>query len=224
MTRSYQQYCPLARALDVIGDRWTLLVLRELLFSPKRFTDLQQRLEGIAPNLLSRRLKELEAAGLIERRALPPPAAAQLYDLTDKGRALEDALFELARWGVQFLGSFQGGEAFQTEWLLPVLEEMADRDAARGVHEIYEVHLGDTTFWVKVADGEVTVRPGGAPEPPDLTIRTDLDTFMAVGFGTMSPEEAVASGRSVVTGDLATARRMLDILAPAAITTRLMNA
>jgi DNA-binding HxlR family transcriptional regulator len=118
MTRSYDQYCPLARALDVVGDRWTMLVMRELFLAPKRFTDLQQRLEGIAPNLLSRRLKDLESAGLIRRRRLDPPAASTVYELTEKAVGLEAAMLDLAKWGVQFLGSYEGDEAFELEWLL----------------------------------------------------------------------------------------------------------
>ncbi len=129
--KSYDQYCPLARALDVVGDRWAMLIMRELVLSPKRFTDLEQRLDGIAPNLLSRRLKELEAAGVVRRRRLDPPAASTVYELTEKAAGLETAMLELARWGVQFLGPYEGNEAFEFEWLLPVMEEFADKEAAR---------------------------------------------------------------------------------------------
>src|ERR671917_486831 len=102
MPRSYDQYCPLARALDVVGDRWALLILRELLFQPKRFTEIEQRLDGIAPNLLSRRLKELEAWGLVRRRRLERPASAMVYESTDRARGLQSAMLELSRWGIQF--------------------------------------------------------------------------------------------------------------------------
>ncbi len=212
--RSYEQYCPLARALDVVGDRWAMLVLRELFFSPKRFTDLQGRLDGIAPNLLSRRLKELEAAGLVDRRRLDPPAATTVYELTDTGRSLEPAILELARWGTQFLGSYEGDEAFNLEWLIPVMEEMADRDAARGITETYEFVIDGIPFWVRVADGEVTVRPGHAPQVADLLVETDLGTFMEVGFGRLSPDDARAQGRSRVVGDVMKVETALDILAP----------
>ncbi|MGH2813434.1 MAG: winged helix-turn-helix transcriptional regulator [Actinomycetota bacterium] len=224
MSRSYDQYCPLARALDVVGDRWAMLVVRELFFAPKRFTDLQQRLEGIAPNLLSRRLKELEAAGLIRRRRLDPPAAATVYEVTEKASGLEAAMLELAKWGVQFLGSYEGDEAFEFEWLLPVMEEYADREAARGVWETYEFRINGSDFWVKVADGEVTVRPGHAPEPADLLVETDLETFMGIGFGAISPEDAVGSGRIRVIGDPVKAERAVDILAPARILAKLAPA
>lgn len=214
MRRSYEQYCPLARALDVVGDRWAMLVLRELFLAPKRFTDLQHRLEGIAPNLLSRRLKELEGDGLITRRRLEPPAAATVYELTEKGRGLDTAMLEFAKWGLQFLGTLRDGEALNLEWLIPAMEENADRDAARGVWDVYEFRIDDSTFWVKVADGDVTVRPGHAPEPTDLLVETDIETFMGIGFGTITPEQVAASDRARVIGDPLKAKKALDILAP----------
>jgi DNA-binding HxlR family transcriptional regulator/putative sterol carrier protein len=217
MTRTYDQYCPLARALDVVGDRWAMLVVRELYLSPKRFTDLAQRLAGIAPNLLSRRLKELEAAGLVRRRRLDPPAASTVYELTDKAAGLETAMIELAKWGVQFLGTYEGGQAFELEWLLPAMEEFADRDAARNVWETYEFRIDGLAFWVQVEDGEVAIRPGPSPRSPDLLVETDLETFMGIGFGAIDPTEARESGRARVIGDQSKAERALDILAPARI-------
>lgn len=222
MARSYDQYCPIARALDIVGDRWAMLVVRELLFAPKRFTDLQERLAGIAPNLLSRRLKELEAAGLVRRRRLDPPAAATVYELTEKAKGLETAMLELARWGVQFLGGYEG-EAFELEWLLPAMEEFADREAARGVWETYEFRINGSSFWVRVADGEITIRAGHAPEAPGLLVETDLETFIGIGYGTISPEAARASGRSQMTGDPLKAKRALEILAPASVLSKVRS-
>ncbi|MDQ3957896.1 MAG: helix-turn-helix transcriptional regulator [Actinomycetota bacterium] len=224
MGRSYDQYCPLARALDVVGDRWTMLIVRELLFAPKRFTDLEQRLDGIAPNLLSKRLKELEAAGLIRRRRLDPPAASMVYELTEKAAGLDVAILELARWGVQFLGSYEGDQAFELEWLLPAMEDFADRDAARGVWETYEFRINGSTFWVNVADGEVTFRAGAAPETADLFVETDLETFMGIGLGSITPEEAQEAGRTRVVGDPVRAERAVAILAPARILSRVTAA
>ncbi len=224
MTRSYDQYCPLAKALDVVGDRWTMLVLRELFLSPKRFTDLQARLEPIAPNLLSRRLKELEGAGLVIRRKLPPPAAATVYELTEKARGLRAAMLELARWGVQFLGSYEGDEAFNVEWLVPVLDEVADRDAARGVWETYQFHIGDASLWVQVADGDVRVQAGTSPQSADLVVTTDIQTFVGLGFEAVSPEEALASGRVEVVGDLERGYRALEILSPARVLSKVAAA
>lgn len=217
MPRSYQQYCPLARAMDVVGDRWTMLVLRELFFAPKRFTDLEARLEGIAPNLLSRRLKELEARGLVTRRKLPPPAAATVYEATPQARGLQVAMLELSKWGLQFLGPYDGEDKFSIEWLAPMLEEMADRDAACGVWDLYQFRIGGESMWIEVADGDVTVRAGEPPREPDLGAEMDEETFMAIGFGTLEPMDALAQGRATAWGDLSKTATSLEILSPARI-------
>ncbi len=217
MSRSYQQYCPLARALDFVGDRWTLLILRELFFAPKRFTDLQTRLDGIAPNLLSRRLKDLEARGLVARRRLAPPAASTVYEATDTARGLHAAMLELSRWGIQFLGPYDGEDTFSIEWLAPMLEEMADRDAARGVWDVYQFAIGGESLWVEVADGDVRVRAGEPPRVPDLRAEMDEETFMAVGFGTLDPVDALAQGRASASGDLTKTPTALAILSPAKV-------
>ena len=217
MSRSYQQYCPLARAMDVVGDRWAMLILRELLFASKRFTDLETRLDGIAPNLLSRRLKELEARGLVRRRRLDPPAAATVYEATPQARGLQVAMLELSKWGIQFLGPYDGEDSFSIEWLVPMLEEMADREAARGVWDLYQFTIGGESLWVEVADGEVAVRAGEPPRTPDLASVMDEQTFLAIGFGTLDPMEALAEGRATATGDLTKAATALEILSPAKI-------
>jgi DNA-binding HxlR family transcriptional regulator/putative sterol carrier protein len=222
--RSYEQYCPLARALDVVGDRWTLLVLRELFLSSKRFTDIEQRLPGIAPNLLSGRLKDLEGAGLVTRRRLDPPAASTVYELTERGRSLESAMLELTRWGVQFLGAYSGNEAFNIEWLVPVLDEAADREAARGVWETYEFRVESSRMWARIADGDVSVHAGAPDEPADFVVETDLQTFVGLGFQTVTPEEAIESGRMRVSGDAAAGARALAILSPARILTKMATA
>src|SRR5215218_3737751 len=100
MTKQFKQYCPLAHALGLVGERWALLVVRELLFGPRRYTDLLEGLPGIGTNVLAARLRELEAGGIVERRRLPPPAPATVYEVTDRGRALRPVLDELARWGL----------------------------------------------------------------------------------------------------------------------------
>ena len=104
MSRSYQQHCPVARALEVVGERWTMLIARELLLGPRRFTDLMAGLPGISANVLAGRLKELESAGLVERRMLPPPAASAVYELTAEAAGLVDVLAAMTRWGVTLLG------------------------------------------------------------------------------------------------------------------------
>lgn len=124
-----------------------------------------------------------------------------MYELTEKARGLETAMLELSRWGIQFLGTYRENESFQLEWLLPVMEEFADRDAAREVWESYEFRIGGAAFWVRVADGDVTVRPGHAPDEVDLLVESVVATFMGLGFGSISGKEAKASGRHRVIGD-----------------------
>lgn len=217
MPKSYQQYCPLARAMDAVGDRWTMLILRELFFAPKRFTDIEARLEGIAPNLLSRRLKELEARDMVRRRRLDPPATATVYEITPRARGLQTAMLELSKWGIQFLGPYDGEDKFSIEWLVPMLEEMADRDAARSVWDVYQFVIGGESLWVEVADGDVRVRAGEPPRTPDLRGEMDEATFMAIGFGTLDPMDALAQGRATAEGDLTKAPTVLAILSPAMI-------
>lgn len=217
MSRSYQQYCPLARAMDAIGDRWTMLILRELFFAPKRFTDIEARLEGIAPNLLSRRLKELEARAMVRRRRLEPPASATVYEITPRALGLRTAMLELSKWGIQFLGPYDGEEKFSIEWLVPMLEEMADREAARGVWDVYQLVIGGESLWVEVVDGDVRVQAGEPPGPPDLRADMDEETFMAIGFGTLDPLDAIAEGRATAEGDLTKTPTALAILSPAMI-------
>jgi DNA-binding HxlR family transcriptional regulator len=220
--RSYDQYCPLSKALEVIGERWTPLILRDLALGPKRFTDLSNRLAGIAPNLLSQRLRTLEGHGVVRRRKLPPPAATQVYELTELGAELGPALFELARWGTRFLGPIAPGETFRLEYLLPILEDMVDEESARGVRETYEFHIDGAVFHVEVDDGNVAIRPGPPAGPPDLLVETDFQTFAEVGFGTLTPEEATAAGRGHSEGDPAAMERALEILGPGRVLARVM--
>src|SRR3712207_5449347 len=131
----YQQYCALARALDVAGDRWTLLIVRELLPGPRRITDLIDGPPGISRKILTERLRALERDGVVARTELPPPAARQVYELTDDGRDLADATGSLGRWGVRRLGVRRSGESFQGRWSAVGMAMVANREAARGVSE-----------------------------------------------------------------------------------------
>src|SRR5262245_13199941 len=115
--RSYGQYCGLAKALDLVGERWALLVVRELLLGPKRFTDLLDGLPGVSTNVLATRLRGLERAGVVERNVLPPPAASSVYELTAYGRALEPAVAALGRWGAVSLGPRAPDQALRSHWL-----------------------------------------------------------------------------------------------------------
>jgi DNA-binding HxlR family transcriptional regulator len=191
--RSYGQYCTLARALDVVGERWTLLVIRELLNGPKRFTDLIDGLPGIGRNLLAARLRSLEAAGLVRRSELPPPAASKVYELTDDGRALGPALAELSKWGIERLGEPERGLAFRPIWVINSMTYMADPSASTGVHERYEFRVDADVFHLSVDDGVVEARTGPA-ERPNLVVTVGAETLEAIFLGEKSAEEAIAAG------------------------------
>src|ERR671937_1536103 len=129
-SRTYDQFCGVARALDLVGERWALLIVRDLLLGPKRFTDLRNGLPRIGTNVLAARLQELERAGVVERRGLPPPAASTVYELTDYGRTLEGPLLSLGRWGATSMGQRQDGQSLRSEWLAVALKAFFRPEAA----------------------------------------------------------------------------------------------
>lgn len=209
--RSYNEYCPLARALDVLGERWTLLVLRELLPGQKRYSDLLEGLPGIGPNVLAARLKDLQAAGVVRRVKLPPPAGSTVYELTEVGRDLEPGLLELARWGRSLLGPIKDTDSYRLGWLLTGMRVAFQPDAARGVHDTYEFRVEGEVFHVRVDDGAIDVRHGAAADP-DVVITSDYETMVAVGTGQRSPAGALASGRMSVSGPPDAAARCAEML------------
>ena len=212
--RSYDQYCALARGLDVIGERWTLLIVRDLLLGPKRYTDLLEGLPGIGTNLLADRLHEMERLGLIERSVLPPPAGSAVYRLTEAGEALEPALIAIGRWGARFL---QGGPR-RSDILVPRAYFVAIRAAfrpelAKGLHETYEFRIGDLgVFEVRVEDGRAFTAEREASRP-DAVFTMDVQILNAVMFQLLSPKQAVESGRVQVKGDPTALERFIKIFA-----------
>ena len=194
--RSYRDACGIARALDVVGDRWALLVIRDLLLGPKRFTDLRAGLPGVSPDVLSQRLRELDGAGLLTRRRLAPPAASQVYELTERGRALEPTLLELGRWGTA--APFpEDVMIFGPDSAMLALKTVFDPAAATGPSESYEFRFGEEHFHARVRDGTLTITRGSA-EAPDATIDTDPATLAAVLWrGQDSDEPAVARLREL---------------------------
>jgi len=161
----YQQYCALARTLDVAGDRWSLLIVRELAPGPRRFTDLLDGLPGISRNLLTERLRALERDGIIARKELPPPAARQVYELTDDGRDLATAMAPLIAWGARRIGDRKPGETFRARWSAVAMAGLADREAAKGVSETYQYLVGDSAFHFTVDDGSIELHDGRAENP-----------------------------------------------------------
>jgi DNA-binding HxlR family transcriptional regulator/putative sterol carrier protein len=207
----YQQYCGLARALDVAGDRWTLLIVRELAFGPRRFTDLIDGLPGISRNLLTERLRHLEGDGVIVRQELPPPAARQVYKLTDEGRELVEAMIPLVAWGTRRLGDRKPGESFRKQWAALAMATFADREAATGVTETYQYVVGPTAFHFAVDDGSIELRYGKADNPA-VTVTTDDETWADLASGKTSGSAAVAAGALTIKGEAQAIARLGRIL------------
>jgi DNA-binding HxlR family transcriptional regulator len=199
-SRDYEEHCALARGLDVVGERWTLLIIRELLFGPKRFTDLLGGLPGIPPSLLSARLKELQAADIISQRVLPPPAASTVYELTDAGNGLEEILYALGRWGAQFGREPRQSDAARPEWAVFALRCLFRPEAAAGVHEAYELRLPDGTFRLTVEDGVLTIGMGSGPTP-HVALMGEMATVMSALMGKLTTKEATQSGKLKIQGD-----------------------
>jgi DNA-binding HxlR family transcriptional regulator len=198
--KSYAQYCPVAHALDVLGERWTLLIVRDLSSGPKRYTDLREGLPGIATDLLSARLRTLEAAGFIARRELPRPAPAVVYELTDAGRELMPVILALARIGYGMLGAPTPTEDVSAERV--VLLGLALRfrpDAVPGLSESYQLRVDGQPFSVAVAGGGATVEPGIAADPA-MTLTTDARTMVALGRRETTLDDAVAAGSAELEG------------------------
>ncbi len=195
--RSYDQYCSAARALDLVGDRWTLLIVRELLAGPRRYTDLHADLPGVSTDVLASRLKDMERDGLTTRRRLPPPGAAYVYELTGRGRELLPVLQALGTWGASELGERRPTDAVRAHWFaLPLLRALEGEG-------LVEVRLEEGEFHVYAgveADGAV-YGEGPAPREPDARLVLDVDTCTAVAQGELSLPDAVRAGRVEVSGD-----------------------
>jgi DNA-binding HxlR family transcriptional regulator/putative sterol carrier protein len=206
----YQQYCALARALDVVGDRWTLLIIRELAPGPRRFTDLVDGLPGISRKLLTERLRALERDGLIARQELPPPAARQVYDLTDDGRDLAHAMAPLIAWGARLLGERKPTESFRARWPAVAMAGLADREAAKGVSETYQYLVGQSAFYFTIGDGSIELHDGRAQDPA-VTLTTDEETWADIASGKITSSAAAATGALTVAGEPQAAKRLRTI-------------
>ncbi|MEU6391173.1 helix-turn-helix domain-containing protein [Streptomyces sp. NPDC046939] len=196
--RSYDQYCAAARALDVVGDRWTLLIVRELLAGPRRYTDLHADLPGVSTDMLAARLREMERDGIAARRKLGPPApSVYVYELTPRGRALLPVLQALGEWGAPLLGERRATDAVRAHWLaLPVLRELA----GLGEPGVVQVRVEEGEFWVRVGEG--AGYGDGSFEGGEVDVRVVLDAEVAGGVarGEMGLVEGVARGRVEVAG------------------------
>jgi DNA-binding HxlR family transcriptional regulator len=199
--RRYDDPCGIARALDAVGDRWALLVVRELIFGPKRFLQLRQGLRGVSPNVLSQRLRDLEAAGVVRRDVLDPPAEVPVYELTASGRALEPVLLELGRWGRQ-QPMTPAGE-LSVSALLLALKTVFDPAAAPGA--VFALRIGGDWYRLTAAGGSIDIARGRAGDPA-VTFETDVATLRSVAFGREPVAAAERDGRLTAEG----ARRLAE--------------
>ncbi len=206
--RSYGQYCAIAKALDVVGDRWTLLIVRELLLAgPRRYTDLRQGLPGIATNLLADRLRELEQADVVRSEAAPPPVATPLYGLTGRGQALGPVVLELGRWGTPLMAAGPAGDDdFRSHWLSFVVTEfLADQAPGDQAVQI-ELRTGEEPVTVEASEGSVRLR-GGPADDPRLVLSATPHVMVGLLAGRLDLAGARARGLRAE-GDVKVLRRV----------------
>ncbi|MGC5567281.1 winged helix-turn-helix transcriptional regulator [Streptomyces sp. FR-108] len=200
--RSYDQYCSAARALDAVGDRWTLLIVRELLAGPRRYTDLHADLPGVSTDVLASRLKDMERDGLTTRRRMPPPGAVYVYELTGRGRELLPVLQALGEWGAPLLAERRPTDAVRAHWFaLPLLR------ALEGFGEgVVQVRLDEGEFYVHVGAGDGSgdgpvYGEGPAPVTADARLSLDTETCTSLGRGELTLLDAIRAHRVAVAGE-----------------------
>ncbi|QFZ18317.1 crotonobetainyl-CoA--carnitine CoA-transferase [Saccharothrix syringae] len=198
--RDYGQFCGLAAGLNIIGERWTLLIVRELLVAPMRFNNLLDNLPGIGPNLLTDRLRMLTEHEVIEQLPVEGDSRGKMYRLTALGEQLRAPVLSLARWGMGFLREGDAKKTVRDEWGFLALQAMIDHDRIPDVDETYEFRVGDHSFAIEVRGGAVSFVPGSVPLP-DLTIACAADTFVRIGARLLSPFDAIVTGAVKVDGD-----------------------
>lgn len=206
--RTYNQYCATARTLDLVGERWTLLLIRELLTGPKRFGDLQKSLRGMGTGLLAARMKHLEREGLAHKVTLPPPARTPAYALTEAGEELGPAVLALARWGTKWaMGERRENETFHPGWAVLAMEAYFDAEAADGLRAVYEFRVGDEVFHVRVDNSTIEALHGPA-QHPDAVVEADDEAFTELAGGRLRLADAIKNGTVSVSGDQQALKRL----------------
>jgi DNA-binding HxlR family transcriptional regulator/putative sterol carrier protein len=202
--RKYDDGCAIAQALDVVGERWALLVVRELVLGPKRFTDLLAGLHGVSSDVLTQRLRDLSEAGVVRRRRLAPPASSWVYELTEWGAELEEIILELAHW-VHKSPLMRYDLPLGADSLMLSLKTRFDPPAADGVDATVAMHLGEAHFRVRIGGGQLAIERGDA-DSADAIFDTDEATLLWLLSPDGSVDEALASGQLRLTGDKAVAQ------------------
>jgi DNA-binding HxlR family transcriptional regulator len=200
MARPYVQYCPVAHSLELVGERWSLLIVRDLLKGPKRYSDLIAGLPGLGTNILAARLRELEEGEVIRKRKLPPPANCNVYELTEYGEDLEEVIQALGRWGFRSLGPPPADCPMPEGWLVQGSRTMFDPERAGDLVESYEVRCGEEIATIRIDKGKIDSDPGGCADV-DAVIELDPGTLFALASGEMEPKDAIAHGLASVKGD-----------------------
>jgi DNA-binding HxlR family transcriptional regulator len=212
--RSYGDRCGIARALDLIGERWALLIVRELLLGPKRFTDLRSGLPKVSADVLAERLRELEQSGVVSRRTLPPPAGSRVYELTDRGRELEPVLLALGRWGSA--APFPSGKArLGVDAFVIALEMLFSERAADGLHATYELDIEGQPFSAQVDGGRLELSRG-EPLDPDAVIQGGTAPLATILWHGATLSDALSAGTVELLGDRRLGRRFFSLFEPAA--------
>jgi len=196
--RDYGQYCGLARALEIVGERWALLIVRDLLVGPKRYTDLHNGLPRVPTNVLATRLKELEQAGVVTRRVLPRPASGVVYELTERGRDLEDAVIALGRWGARELAEPRPGEIATPSSVIMAMRSTFRPGRAHGLTVDYQLNSGGIALQIRIDHGRLTVTEGTLPRA-DLVIEAGAGLRPLIS-GEIEPAEAVRNGSVKMSG------------------------
>jgi len=210
--RHYGQFCGLAAGLDIVGERWTLLIIRELLISPARFSEITDNLPGIGPNLLTDRLRQLTERGLIESGPVPGDARGKQYHLTPLGESLRPALLAIARWGMKFLTEEDAVHgASRAAWGFLAVQAMIDESKLPDVEENYEFRVDDEVFHIEVR-GRRAIAGRGPTDTPSMVVTTDAVTFIRIGAGILMPFDAVVAAMLKIDGDPGAVQRCTRLI------------
>jgi len=212
--RSYQQYCSVARALDLVGERWTLLIMRDLLGGPRRYKDLLQSLDGIGTNLLATRLKELKQSGLVENVSQPPPSSMKSYQLTADGRTLEPTIVSLAHWGLSLLDTPRRNDHWLPQWNHVTLKARFNPHQAIGLNATYAFEIGGYPHYAAIRDGKLATFEGITPNP-DLLLKASNENFLRVLEGQLNLKEAIQAGLISLEGSGESMLQMVKVFTPA---------
>ena len=207
--RRYDEGCAVAHSLDLVGERWALLIVRELMLGPKRFTDLRAGMPGASADILAQRLRELTESGVVRRKRLPPPAGSDVYELTEWGADLEPVVTLLGQWGSRS-ASLNPAADSSVDSLVLSLRALFNPQAAQGFSATIVLSLNDNRFIIEIADGQLHVSRGEA-ERPSATLDTDRSTLAAMLYGGHSLDDAVRAGEAAVGGETAVIARFLRL-------------